>query len=689
MSNLQLRIFDETNTTQLDAIDASEDWVDDVHAQYDAQFEYGSGRFSLPLDHDVAGITGGHVVRVYLNYGTEESPSWAPWFAWRIDAIEPVPVEVGKDDGQRVMVSGRGLLADWGEVICVPDLPLTTKPKPDARVFFFGSPDYDRSGWGTPHSLGQSGWLSPFYAGYPNGWRDAPAEWVWHPAGDLEDAPAGYCFFVWPLTFGAEVADVWFGWTADNTSDAWFDGRHLGTSDDFREHQTASLGTVSAGTHYLAIAAANSPDDGPPGGNPAGVLWTMTEEGAEGAVLFHSEATGDLLGYPEEWPWVTVGQAMLLLADDMPYVGRWTFTFDADEDSDGVPWQHLQRIEARIHEKLDGVLKGFGDVWCDFRVAPTGLQLDAFVKGTLGQVADLELVTAESTAGQADPDAVNVAGLEWEGIRDGYEAILVEWDGAEGEGGFLVRPDSPPTTARWESITVAAATEEEATEIGDAYLDAYGTGTLTATLTLTRGVPLPGSSWNVWDIFEVPSYADPDETIQQRVRSVTVTVGDDGDAVVTVELGSLRLEQREWLDRRVARMTAPGAAGGRGQVATPPAKRFATTHSPGSAWLPAFDQPQAVSGDTPYPYVWHSPQPARATAIRLEASPGTGLSEVTIGHEGTTVATFNVDTSISPQTMVVEDVDVVTDHVKEWTYERAGGDHGIKVWIGHAFVSLG
>lgn len=676
MSNWQLRVFDEANATQLDVIDAAGDWVDDFHVQRVAGFEHGSGRFSLPMDHDVD-VAPRRVIRVYLRDST--SGPWRPWFAWRIDSIKPVPVEEGRDDGERVMVEGRGLLGDWGEVIVASDMPLGTKPKPDVRAFFFGSPSYDRSGWESINQLAPSGWLTPFYAGYPNGWRDAPAPWVWSEDGTTSDAPAGYCFFVWELDFVTEVPNVWFGWTADNTSDAWFDGRHLGTSDDFREHQTAALGAVSAGTHWLAIAAANSPDDGPPGGNPGAVVWSMSRDGAEGEVLFNSSATGVVLPYPEEWPSVTPATPILELAEDMPYVGRWTFTFDEQEDSDGQPWPKVQRLEARINDKLDSELRGLGDVWVDFRCPPTGLQLDAFVKGTLGQVANIALVTKDSTLGQSDPDLINVAHLEWEGVADGFEAICVEW-----EGGFVVRPEDVPSNARWEGISVNASTEEEAAQIGDAYLDAFSSGTLVATLQVTRGFPLPGNGWDVHDVFEVPHWDDPDDTIQQRVRSVTLTIGDDGDAVVTVECGSLRLERREWLDRAVARMTSPGAAGGRAGFASPPVPVQLQRRPPGVSFLAAFDQPQALAGDTPYPFEWHSPQPARATVIKLEASPGTGDSVVTVGHEGSTVATFTVGTSISSQVMIEEDLDVVTDQTKVWTYERSGGDHGIRIWIGHA-----
>ena len=71
------------------------------------------------------------------------------------------------------------------------------------------------------------------------------------------------------------------------------------------------------------------------------------------------------------------------------------------------------------------------------------------------------------------------------------------------------------------------------------------------------------------DVIDVP-LTDIDTTTAMPVSAVTVTADDDGEAVVTIAVGSLVEDRRTMLERAMRRGSASGALGGMAAAASAP-----------------------------------------------------------------------------------------------------------------------
>lgn len=618
--------------------------------------------FSLPIDAPLVPAKR-QIVRVQLN--------GADWGAWRITRVRPTVVSPNGHDREVIEVSGRELYGDFGQAIVQRGLDVGHRPNWKDRTLGWPGLDYDEAtaAWEDATAIAVQGWASTFYTGLPAGLLDGTSLWISDGAGDDTDAPDDTLRWCRDhFTLSDYVANLVIDFAVDNSGQAWLDGHYIGEHDSFAEPRRIECGPASAGTHVFACTIVNAPDDGPPGGNPTAAIFTY-RNGIYGPVLGHSDTSTQILPYNQPKPGMTDGEIALLLTGENPNLDYLSPTFTRTEATNGTDWPILDPLSADIGARLDSWHDGRTEVAVDWEIEPDGT-FNMWVKGERGTTSSLDLTPYLSTAGQADPASVNLNELEWDDDdEDSFDALLVLCT-----EGYLIRPSSPPAGARYGFLEVDGDVTYAAS-VADAQLAANGGGVQTATIDL---VPLstaewPGAAFDVWDILNVPTAADPDVTEGQRVRAIEFSLDSDGNEHFGVQLGSLVQERAELIDRQLRARGADGTAGGQSAAAKAVAAQVSATAPPRVSTV--------IFGSEPYPATgasgaFHFPFACRVLWVRVTATGPSGTTTLQIrrANGATVVATLSMGSGATSD--VEEGLDVVTNTAEAWDWNvTAVGGH--------------
>lgn len=264
----------------------------------DTLSETGNGKVTVPLDDERVTdevIADGNLVELTHLDATR--------FAFRIQPPTGFTT-IDPDESQRTLeLSGDGILTLLDDALVYPERGIE-RFNPSDRPFnwiassFREEPPSDHPGetWSTPQSWGtQANPDNPEWAGYPEGFPDPDAVWVWptKPA-DLNAAP-GDAYFRQEVVL-SEAKEVGFYASGDDEIEFNWDGEQLiNTSGTFQWQRTfVDKRTVGAGTHQVTVRGRNL--ERSYGDSPAGVLWSIVELDSNGdptgAVLARSNTTG-------------------------------------------------------------------------------------------------------------------------------------------------------------------------------------------------------------------------------------------------------------------------------------------------------------------------------------------------------------------------------------------------------------
>lgn len=504
----------------------------------------GTGSFYLPSG-SAGSITKGDVILGRLNTDAR--------MAFIAERSQPQLVSVSDELMEATKWSGRGLLAEWADSRLHDPPTLSnlaqTVPVLDDRVMAWWGPDYDETGdgWADSTFIAVQGWASTFYTGLPAEWSDPPAQWIGPSSGDDENAPEGRCLFRrWTLIGEGPAA---LDYAGDNTVVAYINGRRVGEGGDYRRKQRYEFEVTQSGWMLLAFELTNAPDDGPPGGNPTALLFSL--QAADGSVYCRSDSDTQILEYPSVDPEVPLGRQIRQVMIGNALLDNWTVTGTETTDDQGTTFPTTGPMTYRLgaDSPWDVVLQSC-QRHIDILVDAEGRTLRPFVKGTVGDPSGLVLITGYSTAGISDPDSVNIDDLSWDIPRAEFDALVVRW-----ERGRFQYGDGD----RWGTLDLGKIENLAVAEsIADGLLTLVAAEEASASFSVLNPseVPLPH------DTIDVPGPFDVNASLELPVTGVTISGDDDGDAEVVIETGSLIEDRRTLLERASRRSDVAGALNG-------------------------------------------------------------------------------------------------------------------------------
>ena len=649
MASVRVRLRDEDNTESTAELDGAFDVSFQIQRN-----DVGTGSFKLAnRDPERPLVTRGSVVRFAL--------AGEGRFIARVTNDRIVDVSVGDEDVEATEFICTGILGDWEEAVVrrstVPQCDLV--PSLDERIWNWASGESNPvlywEDWPLATAIAGQGWGSAFYTGQPAGWTDSAAFFMWASTGDSLDAPAGRCLFKDIFLVGA--GKKMLEWACDNGGNLWVNGKQVQSGTDFRKKQVYEFEST-AGFLTLAWDVTNAEDDGPPGGNPGGLIASLRENGPEGDILWRTDASGPgpnnavtmrCLEYPAWDPPHAVGAIVRLAGEQNPLVNdNWTIGFGDIYDTTAVEeWDLIDDISFRLYDdSLLDMLKVLAEVWADWRVLPgDGKVLYGYKKGTIANTVGVTLTTGYSTAGMADPDLVNVLDLSWNVTRAEFTALAVRW-----ADGWIELGDGD----RWGVLRIEQINDVAvATAIGERMLELYGIDQYTAAFTylpLDEDTDLPLDAFDVHDLWDIPGPLNPDGVTEQVIQSITVTGDENGEAEYVIEVGPQVLDEIAWMERAIDRV-GPGNLLGRAAGSSPSSgkapfhastKIKATSPSVGAPVHCIASAPNvgaAVAGGTiTLPHASAAPNlfVGMVTNLRLIGQGGTGTSTVEVTDGVTT-----------------------------------------------------
>lgn len=635
MAEVEARLFNEANTSQVAALSGAYavTWMDGPNM-------VGSFSFRLDLaDSDTALVEPGLTFRGLLG-GT------AVW-AGVVEFVKPVPVEERREGLEGVEVSGPGILADLASADVAP-APLNgpgpgvvaaiDPPIDDRWMEWYGVDFDDSADWVTADEYDLQGEASTIWPGMPAGMRPGIAYWIGPGSpGSSEYQLARQWIPVDPGPFCLDFAGYDVG--------VYVNGRRHQRNAAYFEKERVEFEVLSSGYVLLAFEARWV------SGADPGFCWLATE-GPDGPVIASSGSACYLYDTQSATPNMTANQVLFALKADHDTLDDWTFNFTGTADSASASVGATSGVSVRVgDDSLLTALEQFGDVYLDFDAGASGKVLSDWVKGTHANSSSLPLVAGASTAGEADPDAVNIRELEWETRRAPFTALRVRW-----AGGWFHWPDPLPTDPRFQPLGLQQISRlDVAQTFAEAYRAAVGVDVLSPAFAF---LPVDASQWpytafDKWSTLELPSAADLDVPVGLAVAAIDVDSDDDGQAVFTVEVGTLAEVYEERVQRWIARATRGGAGGQ--MHAAQAVERERPPRVPGTTMTNVPLLTSVAVLESGYEQSFEFPMTGRVDALRLLGQGATGASDVEVFIDGVSVATLSGSSGSDAYTLL--DVD--------------------------------
>lgn len=220
----------------------------------DAPSSVGSGTLQVMADDpDVASLDGDRILRWKID--------GRPATQTLVEKLDRRTVAVGEEAEQYVTVSGRSLVAILEEAVVYPSRGPATKPIEDVRIFNFANEDFNDRSWRSAGLIRYQRQTSTYWTGLPARWPAPSAGWIWAPGANDNHAKVGTCYFRHRFNIPEGVTELALFFSTDNEGEIWFDGQQVMESESFHDHRSINI-PVTAGSHLLAVKAANRPGGG-------------------------------------------------------------------------------------------------------------------------------------------------------------------------------------------------------------------------------------------------------------------------------------------------------------------------------------------------------------------------------------------------------------------------------------------
>lgn len=519
--------------------------------------------------------------------------------AWMIRKTDEVLVGAGGEVVRAVEASGPGLLAWLEDAVVYQEAP--NDQGGSTRWFGWGSKSgtwYSSSEWGAPVRVAKRGgadFTDPQnrYRNKPLNWPDCKpkAWWVWDRPNANRTAPAGKCYFRYPVYTAEDGTDYGLYLTADNRVDVQIDGEPLSTVRGRRAFKNtyAVDFTLDSGTHILGFRVTNR-------GGGASLLAALfryddTDDDESTGTLVGATGTGTgwvIRSYPTAEPGWTAGEILADLISEADTRGVASVgylngdTFTDTTDTDGTAWSEYV-IPVNVGDTYWQVAENLRDYDVDLRVNPATLALDAYqvrgsdVSGSVMIAAGSSAVSANEQVESRIVNTVLVADEdEWSTVTDSASVS------AHGRTEGFLNLSSLPTRS--------------AAKVADKVLELYALPVEGTTLEyVPQTGAVPWVDFNVGDYVTAPTTGGGYTT--RRVISIAVALDtQNAEPVYQVELGALSRDLIERLQRLIDRLSAGASGNLAGKVPSPPGGGDELPYRP-------TDPVTAPPGDSP----WNDP----------------------------------------------------------------------------------
>lgn len=313
-------------------------------------------------------------------------------FTGAADRITDTEVADGEENAQLVQVELDGLLAEWGEVVVMPDLAASDTsrlgpPTQDTRYFDWtmnglGNESFGEEGVNVLPSVSLDARTAALQAVFqlPDVWPDPWARWMW-VTNPRNRQRQGWCHFRVPTSRYRGTLQLWA--CAHDYAEVWMDGVPMVTCD---QPGVAQHVTVESryDWHLLTVKAYNR------SGRAAVLLSLLPVDDTTGLYLepvMNSRSNWKSLAYTTRTFISTPGQVLNRLRFEArkrgvwPYegTGSWQFDFGNLTDSAGRPWPR-ELVSLEVGMSYLDVLRRLAEDKLDFAASPTQRRLRCWVK---------------------------------------------------------------------------------------------------------------------------------------------------------------------------------------------------------------------------------------------------------------------------------------------------------------------
>jgi hypothetical protein len=381
MAQITAKVYDATGATLIATLSQrrNPNWLHQLN-------DTGSGSVQIhELDADLAAhptITNYYNIVRFQIGGTDR-------FAIVVENPDIPPVPADEYAGRWWTLSGPGVLALLNDAIVYPEAPLT-QTAVTVRAFGWMAASFNDSSWTSAVQIQRQDATSPVagWHGYPKGWREHTAYWIWSRALSSGSMPVGTSYFRKSFTLASSTYLTFIA-SCDNQFRLWLDDElimdYVDPIPDWRDMKAYSR-ILASGTHQLAAECINASGGG---ANPAGFIcavYTLNTDGSINTVALHTDNTWKADDYPATPPGMTVGQILRILVSEAQTRGALTgitLGFTDSLDTNGNAWTVIPNIGFQVGAKLLDVVRTLVEQVIDVEMTPT-LVLNAYNKGTLG-----------------------------------------------------------------------------------------------------------------------------------------------------------------------------------------------------------------------------------------------------------------------------------------------------------------
>jgi len=339
----------------------------------------GSGTVTVPSD-DAAGVSRDRIIKVAYD-GTEVA-------AFIIEKIERA--QVSADGLVWLTLSGRGMLAWLEDAVTYPQGSTLAQYSPSDRPFNFAGTGggFDaRTSWYSPLGFRQKD-ATDHRAGYPKGWPDRNAYWIWRTNPASSTSANARNWFKATLTTTTTKRVRLYASCDGGGFQFFIDGALMVQTSDLQKdgptwrRMATRVLSLPAGTHKLAAYATNGVNGSPSG--KAGFMACIAEIDTTGKptqVLRHTDLTNWSVASSEpKWYPSEIARALIddATARGVSRVGYLTVDWSATLDSSSRAWSTLIATTIRCGTNLLDVIATLVDHGVDFWADPATNRLKAY-----------------------------------------------------------------------------------------------------------------------------------------------------------------------------------------------------------------------------------------------------------------------------------------------------------------------
>jgi len=336
----------------------------------------GSGLGSLDVPYDDPAVT-------YLRDRNIVRFWWAGdyRYAFRIQNPKNVAVDTDGEVDQWLTITGPGVQDVINDAILFPEGGFN-RDAGDQRTFNYSSAAgdwYVSSEWAAPAGVA---WTADTTAraGYPKGWPDSSAEWIWDTNPDTDDTDLKVVYFRATFTLTANSPVAIYA-TADNFLDLYLNGQQIITS-DLTNPLTWRAATpynvnLPAGTYLLAARVQNAAKAWPTQQNPAAFLCTVATTSSAGVidtVVLRSDTTSWLCRpegtTPPGWHAALILKTFVeeAQARSVTALAPLTLDYTSTDDTAGVAWTDIVDTAYNVGTKGADLIEKLTELGIDVQV---------------------------------------------------------------------------------------------------------------------------------------------------------------------------------------------------------------------------------------------------------------------------------------------------------------------------------